>query len=231
MISYFMVRVYRFRFHLSEVKTKNVTRPSYIPDWLPPERSDSLFVLMRDRLDWRHDTEARAEYFMAHEPTAYTYGSGAGARTYHSCPYHSAVLSLQAWLNNQPPGSSADVGHYVRTTGDTTPWGKILDGYNVCFLNRYDEQKHQLGWHADDTPGMRHDHPIAVVSLGAEREIWWRPNGESGVVPMDQRQLLGHGSLFIMPAGFQLTHQHRIPKADHVVGTRISLTFRRYLPE
>ena len=34
-----------------------------------------------------------------------------------------------------------------------------------------------------------------------------------------------------MPAGFQLTHQHRIPKAPGIVGTRVSLTFRRYVSE
>ena len=36
--------------------------------------------------------------------------------------------------------------------------------YNVCFLNRYDDQRNHLGWHADDSPEMDHDHPIAVVS-------------------------------------------------------------------
>lgn len=102
--------------------------------------------------------------------------------------------------------------------------------FNVCFLNRYDDHRNQLGWHADDTPGMLHEHPIAVVSLGAAREIWWRPIGQTGVVPADQRQLLEDGSLFMMPAGFQRTHQHRIPKHDRPCGPRASLTFRRYVP-
>jgi alkylated DNA repair dioxygenase AlkB len=43
---------------------------------------------------------------------------------------------------------------------------------NVCFLNKYDDQHQHLGWHADDFPGMNRTQPIAVVSFGAEREIW-----------------------------------------------------------
>jgi hypothetical protein len=181
-------------------------RPEYIAGWIDPHDASTNFETLRDQLAWRHDTEARAEYFMAHTPTAYTYGSGVGARTYYSSEYHPIVLDIQNKLNL---------------------FGKT---YNVCFLNRYDNQKHQLGWHSDDTIGMRHDHPIAVVSFGAEREIWWRNKGQTGVIPANQRQLLGHGSLFVMPAGFQLTHEHRIPKADHTVGSRISLTYRYYTP-
>jgi alkylated DNA repair dioxygenase AlkB len=143
---------------------------------------------------------------MAHTPTVYTYGVGKFARTYASSPYHPLVAKIEERLNK--------------------------DGlrYNVCFLNRYDGRGQFLGWHADDSPGMDLDHPIAVISLGEAREIWWKPQGETGVVPVDQRQLLAEGSLFVMPAGFQRTHFHRIPKGDHDMGTRISLTFRHYEP-
>jgi alkylated DNA repair dioxygenase AlkB len=72
-------------------------------------------------------------------------------------------------------------------------------------------------------------HPIAVVSFGCEREIWWRKIGEKGVVPPENRQLLRHGSLFVMPAGFQDLYEHRIPKSPGTTHTRISLTFRRYI--
>jgi alkylated DNA repair dioxygenase AlkB len=159
------------------------------------------------QLNWLQVTEARLEYFMSDEPRHYTYGSGLFARTYYSKPYTAEVVRVQDGL--------------ILGMGAC---------FNVCFLNRYDHQKHQLGWHADDSPSMDHDHPIAVVSLGAEREIWWRPAAASGIVPANQRQKLGHGSLFIMPAGFQNHYQHRIPKADREVGVRVSLTFRRYLP-
>jgi alkylated DNA repair dioxygenase AlkB len=167
---------------------------------------------------WVEVTDARQECFMSATPgETYTYGSGRGVRTYTSVAYSELVKQVQHELNRDDidglDGAMRDVFHY-----------------NVCFLNRYDDAHKQLGWHSDDSPGMLHEHPIAVVSFGEPREIWWRPFGFKGVVPNDQRQLLEHGSVFVMPPGFQLTHQHRIPKGDREMGCRVSLTFRRYVP-
>jgi len=69
---------------------------------------------------------------------------------------------------------------------------------------------------------------IHVVSFGVEREIWWKEKEFKGLVPQENRQLLKSGSIFIMPAGFQANHFHKIPKADREVGPRVSLTFRNY---
>jgi alkylated DNA repair dioxygenase AlkB len=175
--------------------------PKYIERFhkTPDEALVSLLAL-----EWLQVTEARLEYFMSDVPRRYAYGKGIGEREYQSREYTETVLAILAELN----------------TGGA--------GYNVCFLNRYNHQKHQLGWHADDSPTMDRDHPIAVVSFGAEREIWWRKKGDKGVVPPGCRQVLGHGSLFVMPGGFQDGHQHRIPKCDRECGVRVSLTFRRY---
>lgn len=157
-------------------------------------------------LNWLSVTEARMEYFMSDIPRSYTYGNGLHAREYVSNEYSKEVLEIQNLLNKDHNAN-----------------------YNVCFLNRYNNQRNQLGWHADDSPSMDFDHPISVVSFGAEREIWWKLKGETGIVPTYQRQKLENGSLFIMPAGFQRTHFHRIPRADREVGVRISLTFRKYI--
>lgn len=177
--------------------------PSYFADFVP--YPDFNFMHLRDDLQWLEVTEARKEYFMSDVSRSYTYGKGDYAREYHSNPYSPIVERMQADLN------------------ETTHCQ-----YNVCFLNRYDTQKHQLGWHADDSPSMDSNHPIAVISFGAEREIWWKLQSDKGVVPAQQRCKLEHGSLFVMPAGFQELYFHRIPKADREVGIRISLTFRRY---
>lgn len=180
-----------------------MSEPEYIEKFTDDPR---IFELLMG-LDWLEVTEARKEYFMSEEPRSYDYGKEPWRRTYHSKPFTARVQLLMNDLN----------------------YGAGLD-YNVCFLNRYDTQVHQLGWHADDSPEMDGSHPIAVVSFGAERDIWWRPKGFTGVIPAEWRQRLASGSCFIMPAGFQDTHQHRIPKCDRPCGTRISLTFRRYKP-
>ena len=103
--------------------------------------------------------------------------------------------------------------------------------YDVCFLNRYDNQRNHLGWHSDDSPEMDMNHPIAVVSIGAIREIWIKPREFKGEIPLSNRYPLASGSLFIMPAGFQESNLHKIPKHDRKCGGRISLTFRKYAGE
>lgn len=178
-------------------------KPTYENNFVA-NADESLAHLLE--LNWLSVTDARLEYFMSDEPRSYTYGTPPFDREYHSSDYTDPVLEIQAKLNHE-----------------------LGANFNVCFLNRYNNQKHQLGWHADDSPTMDRDHPIAVVSFGAEREIWWKEKSQKGEIPPEQRQKLGHGSLFVMPARFQDSYFHRIPRADREVGVRVSLTFRRYI--
>lgn len=180
------------------------------PDYYaaPPETDCAEWFTYLQGLPWEDHTPVRRECFMsALGPVTYTYGSGRGERTYTSIPISEAVDRIRKI------GINAFLG--VRM--------------NVCFLNFYRGERDHLGWHADDHPGTDHTQPICVVSFGAAREIWWRKKGETGVVPPEQRRLLEAGSMFVMPPGFQQEYEHRIPKADRVIGPRISLTFRCFL--
>lgn len=172
----------------------------YIPNWY----SLTLNFLLKN-IPWESRTETRSECFMSDPVKEYTYGKGKGIRSYTSVPYIKEVKDVMNDLNE-------------RTQSD----------YNGCFLNRYDHQLQHLGWHSDDFIEMDQNHPVASISFGEPREIWWRVIGETGEVPDDQKQLLEHGSLFVMPPGFQLTHQHRIPKGSKEMKERVSLTFRKF---
>ena len=70
--------------------------------------------------------------------------------------------------------------------------------------------------------------PIVVVSFGAEREIWTKPIG-AGPEKIE-KILLGNGSVFVMEAGMQYTHVHKIPKHSAPCGPRVSLTYRGLKP-
>lgn len=188
-------------------------KPSYIPAVFDDISLDEVL----DSTPWIQVTDARLECFMSTTTATYTYGEGRGARTYVPVPYTEVATRVQEVLNVQV---SLVLDEHPRRSGR----------FNVCFLNRYDNAAMQLGWHSDDSPGMDHYHPIGVVSFGQAREIWWREKGQTGIIPADQRQLLKHGSLFVMPAGMQRTHQHRIPKGDKPMATRVSLTYRHYAP-
>ena len=177
----------------------------YVEGFLP-EHAHVLCTLKAELAWERRGDTPRSEYYCNDYPDPYVYGRGRGRRLYEPRPWHPAVVAIRTALETHTS---------VR--------------FEVCFLNRYDDGSDHLGWHADDHEGTDHTRPIAVVSFGAAREIWWRPNGATGEAPADCRQLLSNRSLFIMPPGFQSTHQHRIPKADRVCGPRVSLTFRAFL--
>ena len=147
----------------------------------------------------------RDECWMNNYNLEYTYGEGRGMRTYQPVELTSFVQSILDDVND-----------------------RIGSDLDVCFINGYRDSKDQLGWHSDDSPEVSSDHPIAVVSFGAEREIWTRLIGSTGMVPPQDRYLLEHGSVFVMPSGFQEVCQHRIPKHSADCGKRISLTFRKY---
>jgi len=156
-----------------------------------------------NEVNWVNAQKARGECFMSHVPRQYQYIEN--GPVYDSISMHPLVDELMQKVNKE--------------------FGYGLD---VCFLNYYTDQTKALGWHADDSEPIDQTQPIAVISFGQPREIWWKPNEYTGVVPQEWRQLLGDGSLFVMPAGMQDTHKHRIPKGDRVMGPRISLTYRAW---
>lgn len=188
-------------------------------------------------LEWLTKKTARHEYFMSDKDREYSYGNkGTGDETYTSKPFTPYVATVRDLLNLM-----------------------YQTEFNVCFLNKYDDQHQHLGWHADQFDGMREDQPIFVMSFGAEREIWFKEKFQSctkcsgigyddsvavgepcvdckgkGEVPVTgaiddgHKFLLKESSLFIMPAGYQETHLHRIPKHPQPCGWRISLTFRSF---
>ncbi len=172
----------------------------YREGFLSPWTADNLMTSLWDRIDWvRHDKVPRKEYFISRQGQPYTYGQGAGIRTYQPQPSTPMIDILWDYVQSRE--------------------GVIFD---VCFLNGYENGSDHLGWHADDSPEMDDDRPISIVTLGGGREIWFRKNGTDEV----DKLRLSHGSLCTMAPGMQDTHQHRIPKADRIVGKRISFTFR-----
>lgn len=189
----------------------------YIPNFVP--NPGEAFARLRDELAWERRTDVpRSEYYCNDSPKPYMYGRDRGRRLYEPRPYHPVILAIRKDLEAET-GASLD----------------------VCFLNMYLNQSDQLGWHADDSPEMDDARPVVSVSLGVEREIWFRAKAaadkalippEHGMPPFTpevEKLLLQHGSAAIMAPGMQDTHQHRIPKASFQCGVRISLTFRGYV--
>jgi alkylated DNA repair dioxygenase AlkB len=168
-------------------------------------RQDAFEALWTELAWLRLGETPRREYYCNDFDKPYTYGRGAGVRTYHPQPYHPVIMAMREKLES-----------LTKTK------------FEVVFLNGYENSRDQLGWHADASPEMDPERPIAIISLGAEREILFAPN--DGLKDPTKRKALKleNGSLCLMLPGMQQTHQHRIPKAGFECGPRISLTFRGY---
>lgn len=213
----------------------------YVPNLLDGVTSDRYFKSLWNNLNWiQHDKVPRKEYYVNDHNVPYSYGIAPYARVYYSQPTTPEIVD-------------------IRRLVEANLWcltGNLYD-MDVCFLNGYKDGFDQLGWHSDNSPEMDDKRPIITVSLGAEREIWFRENpsenkncpicngtgwhklgyalckicgGNGRREPPDIKKLkLGNGSMAVMMPHMQDTHQHRIPKCSWVCGSRISLTFRGYI--
>jgi alkylated DNA repair dioxygenase AlkB len=162
--------------------------------------------ILWSQIPWvKLEDSPRFEYWYAKDGRSYTYGKGRGVRTY---------FSLYPFTNLY------DIWNIIET--------KLNTKFQGCFVNGYKDGHDHLGWHSDDGPDIDQNNSIAVVTFGAEREIWIReikPKYEY-TVQVDNKIKLENGSIFVMEPGCQQTHQHRIPKAGFECGPRISFTFR-----
>lgn len=163
--------------------------------------ADDYFSYMKDT-EWQSiDKVPRKEAFFSTNDVPYSFGSGEYARTYYPFPMDICVKEIGLQISN-----------FLK-----------LPEFELCFLNYYKDKNKWLGWHSDNESIIDQTRPIATISLGAEREIWYRSRYGSIT-----KQLLRHGSLFIMAPGMQSTHLHQIPKHPVYCGERISLTFRGF---
>ena len=96
-----------------------------------------------------------------------------------------------------------------------------------CLANYYSDGKSTMGFHSDTISNLEGDTGIVIVSLGAERNLTFR-NIENYDIRSHCKMV--HGSLFYMTQETQNFWTHAIKKAP-IDDPRISLTFRRILPE
>jgi alkylated DNA repair dioxygenase AlkB len=98
--------------------------------------------------------------------------------------------------------------------------GEPFTTAGLCF---YRDGRDSVAWHGDRIGrGARQDTMVAILSVGAPRDLLLRParGGES------VRRPLGHGDLIVMGGSCQRTWEHCVPKTTRATGPRISIQFR-----
>jgi len=99
--------------------------------------------------------------------------------------------------------------------------------FNSLLLNRYRDGADRMGWHADDEPELDDQAPIVSLSLGAARDLRFRPRrGDAAAFAIN----LADGDLLVMDPPSQRHWQHALPPRARVWQERINLTFRVIRP-
>jgi len=96
---------------------------------------------------------------------------------------------------------------------------------NNCLMNFYQDGNSTMGYHSDSSEELLPDTGVAIISLGAEREISYR---EKANKDNKVKYLLKKGAILYMDNEVQEKWMHAIPRAPGI-GERISLTFRHII--
>lgn len=167
-----------------------------IASFLPAAEAGELYETLVRTVTWDERIRARGT---ASFGTAYNYSD----MTYPDVPMPPAIANVAARVHSQ-------VGWLP----------------NNCLANYYRDGKATMGFHSDSEAGLEPETGVAIVSLGAARELVFRAALDKTA---EFRYLLPSGALLVMPWGIQNDWRHGVPKADEDAGGRISLTFRRVL--
>ncbi|MGV9788394.1 alpha-ketoglutarate-dependent dioxygenase AlkB [Streptomyces sp. NPDC003435] len=101
---------------------------------------------------------------------------------------------------------------------------ELGEPFATAGLCHYRDGRDSVAWHGDRSGrGSREDTMVAILSVGAPRDLLLRPAGGG---PVAVRRPLGHGDLIVMGGSCQRTWEHCVPKSARATGPRISVQFR-----
>jgi alkylated DNA repair dioxygenase AlkB len=165
------------------------------PGWL--EGADGLFAVLAAEVPWQAERRKMYDRVVDVPRLLRFYGED------DQLP-HPALTEARDALSAH---YADELGEAFRTTG-------------LCY---YRDGHDSVAWHGDRIGrGSTEDTMVAIVSVGAARQLALRPRGGGESL----RYALGHGDLIVMGGSCQRTWEHAIPKTGKPVGPRISIQFR-----
>ncbi|MER5926448.1 alpha-ketoglutarate-dependent dioxygenase AlkB [Streptomyces mirabilis] len=166
-----------------------------LPGWL--SGADALFARLVDEVPWRAERRQMYEH-VVDVPRLLAY-------------YRAGDALPHPILDEARQALSA---HYARELGEP---------FTTAGLCYYRDGRDSVAWHGDRIGrGAREDTMVAILSVGAPRDLLLRPRRGGETV----RRPLGHGDLIVMGGSCQRTWEHAIPKTARAAGPRISVQFR-----
>ena len=166
-----------------------------LPGWL--HGADALFARLADEVPWRAERRQMYEQVVAVPRLLAYYRAGD--------PLPHPVLD---------EARDALGAHYAAELGEP---------FTTAGLCYYRDGRDSVAWHGDRIGrGAREDTMVAILSVGAPRDLLLRPRHGGDTV----RRPLGHGDLIVMGGSCQRTWEHAVPKSTRATGPRISIQFR-----
>ncbi|MFG3127625.1 alpha-ketoglutarate-dependent dioxygenase AlkB [Streptomyces tendae] len=167
-----------------------------LPGWL--SGADALFERLATEVPWRAERREMYERVVDVPRLLAFYGAGD--------PLPDPLLT---------EARDALSAHYAEELGEP---------FTTAGLCHYRDGRDSVAWHGDRIGrGARQDTMVAILSVGAPRDLLLRPAGGGG---RTVRRPLGHGDLIVMGGSCQRTWEHCIPKSTRAAGPRISVQFR-----
>ncbi|MFG2886206.1 alpha-ketoglutarate-dependent dioxygenase AlkB [Streptomyces sp. NPDC048297] len=167
-----------------------------LPDWL--SGADTLFELLAEEVPWREERRQMYDNVVAVPRLLAHYRADAPLP-------HPVLIEARATLT----------AHYAEELGEP------FTTAGLCF---YRDGQDSVAWHGDRIGrGARKDTMVAILSVGAPRDLLLRPAEGGGETV---RRPLGHGDLIVMGGSCQRTWEHCVPKTARATGPRISVQFR-----
>ncbi|MEU0643650.1 alpha-ketoglutarate-dependent dioxygenase AlkB [Streptomyces umbrinus] len=166
-----------------------------LPGWL--HGADALFARLADEVPWRVERRQMYEHMVDVPRLLAFYGA-----------------------EDALPDPVLDEARDTLTAHYADELGEPFTTAGLCF---YRDGRDSVAWHGDRIGrGAREDTMVAILSVGAPRDLLLRPR--RGGTPV--RRPLGHGDLIVMGGSCQRTWEHAIPKSARAAGPRISVQFR-----
>ncbi|WP_317441595.1 alpha-ketoglutarate-dependent dioxygenase AlkB [Streptomyces collinus] len=167
-----------------------------LPGWLTG--ADALFEQLAAEVPWRAERRKMYDNVVAVPRLLAYYKAG------DPLP-HTVLDEARAALS----------AHYADELGEP------FTTAGLCF---YRDGRDSVAWHGDRIGrGARENTMVAILSVGAPRDLLLRPAGGGGETV---RRPLGHGDLIVMGGSCQRTWEHCVPKTTRAAGPRISVQFR-----
>ena len=183
---------------LREVRRTHLDDDAWVdllPGWVGG--ADELYAALRREVPWHAERRQMYDSIVDVPRLQCFYGAG------DPLP-HPALVECRVVLSR----------HYASELGEP---------FVTAGLCLYRDGQDSVAWHGDRIGRSRdQDTMVAIVSVGAPRDLVLRPRGGGSSV----RLAAGHGDLLVMGGSCQRTWDHCVPKTSKAVGPRISVQFR-----